>query len=62
MILSDVTGEGKVEIIDIATITKAYGAYLGHPRWNPNADLDDNNNKIDIIDIAKAAKNYGKQI
>jgi hypothetical protein len=60
-ILGDVTGEGKVDILDIATIAKAYGAYPGHPKWNPNADLD-NNNKIDIIDIAKAAKNYGKQI
>jgi len=60
-ILGDVTGEGKVDIIDIATIAKAYGTYPGHPKWNPNADLD-NNNKIDIIDIAKAAKNYGKEI
>jgi hypothetical protein len=60
-ILGDVTGDGKVDIIDIATIAKAYGSYPGHPKWNPNADLDDNN-KIDIIDIAKAAKNYGKEI
>jgi hypothetical protein len=60
-ILGDVTGDFKVDIIDIATIARAYGAYPGHPKWNPNADLDDNN-KIDIIDIAKAAKNYGKEI
>jgi hypothetical protein len=59
-ILGDVTGDFKVDILDIATIAKAYGAYPGHPKWNPNADLD-NNNKIDIIDIAKAAKNYGKE-
>jgi hypothetical protein len=58
-ILGDVTGDFKVDILDIANIAKAYGTYPGHPRWNPNADLDDNN-KIDIIDIAKAAKNYGK--
>jgi hypothetical protein len=60
-ILGDVTGDFKVDIIDIATIARAYGAYPGHQKWNPNADLD-NNNKIDIIDIAKAAKNYGKEI
>jgi hypothetical protein len=60
-ILGDVTGDFKVDIIDIATIARAYGAYPGHPKWNPNADLD-SNNKIDIIDIAKAAKNYGKEI
>jgi hypothetical protein len=60
-ILGDVTADFKVDILDIATIAKAYGAQPGHPKWNPNADLDDNN-KIDIIDIAKAAKNYGKEI
>jgi len=60
-IQGDVDGNFEVNIIDIATIAKAYGTYPGHPRWNPNADLDDNN-KIDIIDIAKAAKNYGKEI
>jgi parallel beta-helix repeat protein len=58
-IQGDVTGDFKVDILDIATIAKAYGAYPGHLKWDPNADLD-NSNKIDIIDIAKAAKNYGK--
>jgi len=60
-ILGDVTADFKVDILDIATVAKAYGAYPGNPKWNPNADLDDSN-LIDIIDIAKAAKNYGKQI
>jgi len=55
----DVDGNGNVDILDIATIARAYGAYPGHAKWNPNADLDDSN-LIDIIDIAKAAKNYGK--
>jgi hypothetical protein len=60
-ILGDVTGEGTVDILDIATVAKAYGAYPGHPKWNGNADLD-NSNLIDILDIAIAAKNYGKEI
>jgi hypothetical protein len=60
-ILGDVTGEGTVDILDIATIAKAYGAYPGRPKWNGNADLD-NSNLIDILDIAIAAKNYGKEI
>ena len=60
-ILGDVTGDFLVDILDIATIAKAYGSYPGHLNWNPNADLD-NSNKIDILDIAKAAKNYGKEI
>ena len=58
-IKGDVNGDGKVNILDIATVASLYNTYPGHPKWNPNADLDDNH-KIDIIDIAKAAKNYGK--
>jgi hypothetical protein len=60
-IQGDVDGNFEVNIIDIATIAKAYGAYPGHPKWNGNADLD-NSNLIDILDIAIAAKNYGKEI
>jgi hypothetical protein len=60
-ILGDVTGDGKVDIIDIATIASAYYTHLGDPKWNGNADLD-NSKLIDILDIAMAAKNYGKQI
>jgi len=60
-ILGDVTGNYKVDILDIATIAKVYGTSPGHPKWNPNADLD-NSNIIDILDIAKAARNYGKEI
>jgi hypothetical protein len=61
MILSDVTGEDKVNILDIATIAKAYGSYPGHPKWNPDADIDDIN-LIDILDIARTARNCGKEI
>jgi hypothetical protein len=60
-ILGDITGDGKVDIIDIATIAKAFGATPGDSKWNPNADLD-NDNKITIIDVGKAAKNFGKEI
>jgi hypothetical protein len=61
MILSDVTGDGKVDILDIATIAKACGAYPGHPKWYPNADIDDSN-LIDILDVARTARNCGKEI
>ena len=58
--LGDINGDGVVDILDIAMVARAYGSYPGHPRWNPNTDLD-NNNKIDIIDIARTARNYGKE-
>jgi len=60
-ILGDINGDYRVDILDISQIARAYGTTPGHPRWNPNADLD-NSNLIDILDIAKAAKNYGKEI
>jgi len=58
---TDVNYDGKVDILDIAIVAKAYGSYPGHPRWNPKADLD-GNGTVNIIDVAKVAKDYGKKI
>jgi len=58
-ILGDVNGDGKINILDIATVAAAYGSHPGHPKWNPNTDLD-NNDFINILDIAKAAAHYGE--
>ena len=60
-LFTDIDRNGKVDIVDIAIVAKAYGSYPGHPRWNAKADLD-GNNKIDILDIAKVARDYGKTI
>jgi len=57
--VGDVNADGKVDILDIALVARAYGSYLGHQRWNPNYDLD-GNGKVDILDVALAARNYGK--
>jgi len=59
-IIGDVTGDGKVNILDIATVASLYDTYLGHPKWNPNADLNDDN-LVNILDIATAARHYGKK-
>lgn len=56
---SDVNHDLKVDIKDLAYAAKAYGSYLGGPRWNPSVDLN-NDNRIDIKDLALIAKNYGK--
>jgi rhodanese-related sulfurtransferase len=60
-ILGDVDGNGKVNIIDIATMARAYCSHPGDPRWNPCLDLDDDGH-IGILDIAKSARNYGKTV
>lgn len=59
-LFTDIDRNGKVDILDIAIVAKAYGCHPGHPGWNPKADLD-GNGTIDILDIAKVAKDYGKK-
>lgn len=58
-ILGDVTGDGRVDILDIFVIAKAFGAKRGEPTYNTNADLD-SNGEINILDIFKVAKEFGK--
>ena len=57
--MPDVNRDGKVDILDIATVAKAYGTEPGHERWDPISDLN-NDGKVDILDIATVAKDYGK--
>jgi len=51
----DLNEDGKVDILDLAVVCKAYGSYPGHPRWNPKADiiLDLIINILDVVKIAK---------
>jgi hypothetical protein len=58
---SDLDGNGKVNIVDITIVAKAFGSKPGDPNWNPIADLD-RNGRIDILDIAAVAKDYGKTV
>lgn len=57
--VGDVNADGEVDILDVASVAKAYGSYPGHQTWNPNYDLN-HDGQIDILDIAITAKNYGK--
>lgn len=52
------TADGRVDIKDIATAARAFGAWPGHVRWNPIADID-HNYIVDIRDIAKIAMKFG---
>lgn len=55
----DLDNDGKVDIQDLAVAARAFGSYLGHPRWNPIADIN-RDDKVNIIDLVLIAKNFGK--
>jgi ABC-type transport system substrate-binding protein len=52
------TPDMKVDIKDIATASKAFRTYLGHPFWNTVADIN-GDYKVDIRDIAVIACAFG---
>ena len=56
----DVDYSGRVDIIDISLVAKAFGSSFGppmHARWIFRCDID-NNRKVNIIDIAAVAKYF----
>jgi len=57
----DINHDGKVEILDIAIVAKAFRSKIGDPAWNAKSDLD-TNGKIDIIDLTLVAIEYGKTV
>jgi parallel beta-helix repeat protein len=54
----DVNGDRIIDIEDLARVSKAFGSYPGHPRWNPLYDIN-NDGEIDIEDLARTSKNFG---
>jgi hypothetical protein len=58
-ITGDLNGDGKVNIVDVTIVARAFQARPGDPSWNPNADMD-NNGVINIVDVTKVAKEFGK--
>jgi parallel beta-helix repeat protein len=60
-LLSDLNNDGRVNILDISILAKAYGTKLGDERWNPIADMD-KNNVIDIVDVSIVARDFGKTV
>jgi len=60
-ILGDINGDGKVNILDISAVARAFGAKPGDANWSSNADID-NNLVINILDISKVAREFGKTV
>jgi hypothetical protein len=61
LLFSDLNRDGKVNILDITMVARAYGAKPGDPNWNPIADLD-KNGIVNILDISMVARDYGKTV
>jgi len=57
--IGDLTGDGKIDIKDIGIAALAFGSFPGHPRWNPEADVD-RDNRVSMKDIVMIASNFGK--
>ena len=39
-IMGDIDGDGIVDMTDVAMAAAALGSYPGHPRWNPDCDIN----------------------
>jgi hypothetical protein len=55
----DITRDNRVDIKDVAYVSKRFGTYVGHPLYDPIADLN-GDGKIDIKDVAAVALFYGE--
>lgn len=56
--IADLNLDGKVNILDISIVAKAFGTKPGDPRWNQIADVT-RDGKVNIIDVSVVAKNFG---
>jgi hypothetical protein len=64
-VLGDMDGDGVVDGKDITMISRAFGSYPGHPRWNPDADITGSeylvpDGYVDAKDLALVSKNFGR--
>ena len=55
----DVSGDCKVDIIDLSTVGAAFGSSIGGAAYKANADLN-NDNTINIIDLVLVAGSFGQ--
>jgi hypothetical protein len=58
-LITDINGDGVVDITDVAMVAYAYGSTPGDPRWDARCDLN-NDLVVDITDVAMVAYDYGK--
>ncbi len=56
--IGDINYDGKVDIKDVAMISKAFGSWPGYGPWNPVCDIN-GDGKVDIKDVAIVSKGFG---
>lgn len=58
--IADINRDGKVNMLDIGYVARAFGAMPGHPRWNADYDvvLDA---VVNMRDVGVVARNFGWQ-
>jgi len=57
----DISGDGSINIIDLARVGAAFGSTPASTAWDPDADLNFDN-VINIIDLAVVAANFGRTL
>ncbi|MEM2768264.1 MAG: ABC transporter substrate-binding protein [Candidatus Bathyarchaeia archaeon] len=55
----DLNFDGKIDMKDVARVSKAFGSLPGDPRWDLECDVT-YDGKIDMKDVATVSKNFGK--
>jgi hypothetical protein len=54
----DLNCDGKVNIVDVSLVAKAFATRPGDEKWNEAADLD-HNKVINIVDVTRVANKFG---
>ena len=57
--LGDVDMDGRIDIVDVATVAASFGTSYGKPNYNPYADLT-MHGMVNIQDVAMVAYNFGQ--
>jgi len=58
ILLGDINGDLKVDMIDVGLCSKAYGSKPGDPKWDARADLN-GDGRVDMKDVGIVCKAYG---
>jgi hypothetical protein len=58
-LMGDVNGDGRVNLMDIALVARAFGSTPTSPNWNPAADLN-GDGTVNMKDVVLVARNFGQ--
>jgi endoglucanase len=59
--VTDINGDGKVSILDLATVARRFGSRRREPGYDIRVDLD-GNGVVNILDISRVARDFGKTV